>query len=221
MRNLGFWWFYKNFYNHFIFYTSKNEEELSELFKLRYKVYCLEYNYIDKSKLKGEVEQDEWDKYSEHFIIRDTKKNISATVRLIRNSEISFPILKHFKIDVDLNSINLDRATEISRLIVTREYRRHHLLFVLIKGIYLFVKEKEIENVFSVMDDKLFPMLNKMGIPFRKIGQPSMFQGLTYPCILNVREFEAELSYYNPRLFQYLVKGDISFNEQNHKYTVS
>ena len=220
-RNLEFWWFYKNFYNHFFFYTTEQESELKELFKIRYRVYCEEYNYISKENTKNGLEKDEWDSHSTHFIIRDEEKEIAATVRMILNSDDSFPLLGNFKIDVDTSSVNLSKAAEISRLIVTKKYRRHHLLLVLIKGMYLFVKEKGLENVFSVMDDKLLPMLTKIGLPFRKIGPPSIYQGLTYPCMLNVKEFEICLQEIDPRLLKFISEGVIKYDGTNHKYSVS
>lgn len=220
-REIEFWWFYKNFYKNFVFYTSEDKKELEELYKIRYQVYCEEYRYIDKSKTKNGLEFDEWDPRSLHFIIRDLDKEICATVRLILNSEQKFPIFKHFKLDVNINHYNLNKVAEISRFIVTSKYRRHHLMFVLIKGLYLYVKSTGIENIFSVLDDKLFPLLISLGVPFRKIGPPSLYQGFTYPCVLNCKEFEIQLSRSNKRLYHYLTEGMISYDNIKQKYSLS
>ncbi|MFA6908706.1 MAG: GNAT family N-acyltransferase [Patescibacteria group bacterium] len=220
-RNISFWWFYKNFFKKFSFYISSHEEELQELYKIRYEVYCQEYSYIPKEKTKNNLEFDNWDAHSTHFIIRDLNNEISATVRLILNSSINLPIQKHFKFNVSTNNIDFNQAAEISRFIVIKKYRKHHLMFVLMKGIYLFVKEKHIENVFSVMDDKLFPLLLKIGVPFRKIGPPSIYQGFTYPCILNIAELENELRSNNKKLLKYLTEGGVNFGIKKNKYSVS
>jgi len=220
-RDLDFWWFYKNFYRKFRFYTSEDRKELEELYKIRNSVYCEEYKYIDPQNTHDGLEYDDWDAHSIHFIIRNGDNKIAATVRLILNSKLSFPIEKHFKFDVDVNHYNKDKIAEISRLIVAKKYRKHHLMFVLIKGMYLFVKRNGISNVYSVMDDKLYPLLVKMGLPFRKIGKPSLYQGFTYPCILNVKELEDFLRANNPRLFNYLTEGVIDYNHLQNTYTLS
>ncbi|MFA6587851.1 MAG: GNAT family N-acetyltransferase [Patescibacteria group bacterium] len=221
-RDIEFWWFYKNFYKNFFFYTTKDPEELKGLYKIRFEVYCEEYGYIDKNKTENGLEHDEWDEHSEHFIIRDINKEIAASVRLILDSPSGFPIEKHFQLDIDLNiNYNRKEIAEISRLIVISKYRKKHLMFVLLKGIYLFVKTKNIKNVFSVMDDKLYPLLIKLGIPFKKIGKPSLYQGYTYPCVLNVKELEEELQQNNKKFYNYLTDGIIKFDDSQHKYTLS
>ncbi len=220
-KEYEFWNFYRSFYKKFIFYTTSNQEELNELFRIRYQVYCLEYNYIDKNKFEDELETDQWDPRSVHFVIRDMKEEIAATVRLIQNSPLGLPIEKHFVFDLDVRSLSKEQSVEISRFIVTRKYRRKHLMFILIKGIYNYVKENNIKYVYSVMDERLYPMLTEMGIPFRRIGKPSFFQGYTFPCLMNVGEFEDELRLKNKKFLKYLLDGAISYNGEKNKYTIS
>jgi N-acyl-L-homoserine lactone synthetase len=215
-RNISFWWFYKSFFRKFSCYITSDSKELEELYRIRYEVYCKEYGYIPEEKTKNNMEFDEWDAHSVHFIIRDIKKEISATVRLILNSQANFPIQKHFKFDVNFNHFDLNKAAEISRLIVIRKYRKHHLMFLLIKGIYIYIKKNNIEHIFSVMDDKLFPLLTSLGVPFKKIGPPSLYQGLTFPCILNCKEFETQLKTTNKRLFHYLTEGMQLYKGKNN-----
>ncbi len=221
IRDIDYWWFYKNFYNNFKYYSTEDEKELKELYKLRYHVYCKEYHYIDLKDTHEGLEYDDWDVNSVHFIIRDQKNEIAATVRLVKYSELGFPIEKNFKYSIDTSKLDKNKIIEISRLIVTREYRRQHLLFLLIKGIYLFVKQNKLENVFCVVDERLYNLLIKIGIPIIKIGPPAMYQGYTYPCLLNVNEFEQELKVNNSKLFRYLLEGIISYDSKNNKYTLS
>ncbi|MEK7570510.1 MAG: GNAT family N-acyltransferase [Patescibacteria group bacterium] len=220
-REIEFWWFYKSFYQKFTFYTTKNPDELDELHRLRYQVYIEEYKYIDKNLSENGREKDNWDSFSVHFVIRDLKKEIAATVRLILDSPNGFPIEKHFNIDINVNNYQRNESAEISRLIVAKEFRRHHLMLVLIKGIFLYVKKHNIKNIFSVMDERLLPVVLKIGIPFKKIGQPSLYQGLTFPCILSVKDFEVSLQRNNPRLFMYLQDATIKFDEQKKGYSIS
>lgn len=219
-RDIEFWWFYKNFYQKFTFYTSDQPEELDELFRLRYQVYIEEYHYIDKTHSENGRERDVWDPHSVHFIIRDLQNRLVASVRLILDSEDKFPIEEHFELDINLDKFPRTELAEISRLIVAKEYRRHHLMLVLIKGIYLYVKKHNIQNIFSVMDDKLLPALIKLGIPFQRIGKASLYQGYTFPCLLNVQDLENDLKECNIRLYRYLADGVLKYNELNHKYSV-
>lgn len=188
---------------------------------MRYRVYCEEYNYIEKNQFPDKLEKDEWDKHSVHFIIRDRHHEIAATVRLILNSGIGFPIEKHFEFDLNLKSLNRNETAEVSRFIVSKKYRKRHLMFVLIKGIYLYTLDKGIKNIFGVMDDRLFPMLQSVGIPFRKIGKPSIYQGYTFPCLLNSGDLENELHRNNRVLLKYLSNGAIKYNGENQEYTLS
>lgn len=220
-RDIAFWWFYNFFYNRFRFYITNDQKELTELYKLRYQVYCEEYNYISKNKTSNGIEKDEWDPHSIHFIIRDLNNEIAATVRLIQYSTAGFPIEKNFKLDIFSKKNDRNNFAEISRFIVSHKYRRHHLMFVLIKGIYHLVSNQGTNYLFSVMDDKLYPMLIKMGIPFRIIGSPSLYQGYTYPCVLDISEFIKETQKKNPRLLKYLQDGSITYDNKGSKYTIS
>lgn len=219
-REIEFWWFYKSFYQKFTFYTTENPDELDELHRLRYQVYIEEYKYIDKNLSENGREKDIWDPFSVHFVIRDLEKEIAATVRLILDSPNGFPIEKHFNIDINVNSYQKKKLAEISRLIVAKEFRRHHLMLVLIKGMYLYVKKHNIQNIFSVMDERLLPVLIKIGVPFKKIGKASLYQGYTFPCLLNIQELEDELRENNRRLYRYLIDGVLTYDESNHKYSV-
>lgn len=220
-REVEFWQFRHDFYKRFSFYTTESESELNEIYRLRYKVYCEEYGYLDKEKYKNGMETDEWDAHSEHFVIRDNRGHIAATARLILGSNLGLPIEKHFDLDISLSNYPHENIGEISRLIVAREHRRHHLLFVLIKGIYLYVKQRKVQYVFSVMDDRLYPMIKAFGIPYRRIGKPSLYQGYTYPCIVDVSELEEQLKTENPRLLKYLMDGLMTYDQKNNKYTIS
>lgn len=216
-RALEFWWFQKTFSKKFIFYTTEDPQELDETFRLRYKVYCEEHEFLDKAGYPDGRETDEYDNHSIHFVLRDSSGEIAATVRLITNSELQFPVEKHFDFDIKVAIENRDHLAEISRLIVSRKYRRHHLLLALIKGIYVYVKEHKITHVYSVLDDRLFPTLLKIGFPYKRIGQPSTYQGLTSPHLLVVAEMEEVLHSVNPSLYQYLKRGVLETNN-NGKY---
>ncbi|MDD5342414.1 MAG: GNAT family N-acetyltransferase [Patescibacteria group bacterium] len=209
------------FHRNFNFYTTDSPEELKEIYKIRYQVYCLEYNYLNKEDYPNELEKDEYDSKSIHFILRHKSDNeIAATVRFILNSEIGLPIEKHFNIGLQVPVSNRDRLAEISRLIVANKYRRKFLLLAQIKGLYAYSKHNDITQVYSVLDDKLFPVLKKIGFPFKKIGPQSVYQGLTSPYIMDIAEMEENLKIHNPALYKYIVNGILIYNGLERNYSI-
>ncbi len=221
IKSIEFWYFQKTFNDKFIFYTTIDKDDLDDLYKIRYQVYCEEYNYLNKLKYKEKKEYDQYDEKSIHFVLRDKINNdIAATVRLILNSQIGFPIEKNFKINIHIPIKNRNNLAEISRLIVSRKYRRRFLLLALIKGIYAYIKLNNLMQIYSVLDDKLFPMLIDIGFPFKKIGTPSMYQGITSPYILDISEMEHRLHDINPRLYRYIKQGLIVSNNIPRPYSI-
>ena len=101
-----------------------NEKELKEAYKLRYKVYCEEWGFEDPAKYPDRQETDEFDRNAVHFAaIDDTGKAVGA-VRLILFSPDGFPLEKHCEINNDSQGINHENVAEISRLVISRAYRK-------------------------------------------------------------------------------------------------
>ena len=77
---------------HIFFEIAESEEELKEIYKLRYTVYVVEDGIIppDKVKLPG-IEMDDYDRNSVHFIARKGDK-IVGYVRLILDSPQGLPL---------------------------------------------------------------------------------------------------------------------------------
>jgi len=210
----------RDVFKSFTFYTTSNPEELDELFKIRYKVYCEEYRYLDASKFINKRETDEYDKHSLHLVVRHKSGDLAATARLIIGSESGLPILKNFNIEYSVPDSHDDKIAEVSRLIVGRQYRRKRLLMVLIKGLYLLVKEKRITNVFCVLDDRLTPNLIDFGIPIKKIGKSQIFQGVTAPYLIHVNELEEIMHDRNRSLLKFLTNGSMEPKGKDYKYTL-
>lgn len=218
---IEFWYFKKTFKNKFIYYTTNNAKELDELYKIRYQVYCEEYNYLDKKNYVNQKESDIYDNVSVHFVLRDKKNNnIAATVRLILNTELGFPIEKNFKVDIHVPIKNRNSMAEISRLIVSRKYRKRYLLLALIKGLYAYIKFNKLTHIYSVLDDKLYPTLTDIGFPFKEIGSPTTYQGITSPYILDIAEMEHNLHYSNPKLYKYIKQGLIVNTKNTNQYSI-
>lgn len=113
----------------FSYGTAENERDRDKLlrgiFRLRYQVYVNEWRFEAAADHPGGLESDLYDAHSVHYFARDKNEGkIVATVRVILNSELGFPIEKHFDIDEQIHPVDKDRIGEVSRLAVSKEYRK-------------------------------------------------------------------------------------------------
>ncbi len=93
--------------------------------QLRYSVYCLECKYLDASRFPSERETDEYDPHSVHFAATNERTEMVATLRLVRDSSLGFPLEQHAgTLSADYQRLPRDKTAEISRLILAKSYRR-------------------------------------------------------------------------------------------------
>ena len=93
--------------------------------QLRYSVYCVECKYLDASRYPSQRETDEFDPYSVHFAATNERQEMVATLRLVRDSSLGFPLELHAEhLSADYRKLPRDKTAEISRLILARSYRR-------------------------------------------------------------------------------------------------
>lgn len=195
--------------NHnYCFYVGNSQSDLDDVYRLRFKVYCEEYGYVDRSKHPNKKESDEYDRYSVHFLIRDRERQLIATSRLILSSSLGFPLEKNFKLYFDPKKIPRNQVAEISRLIVVPEHRKQRLMLLLLRGMYTYTRANHINYIYSVMDESLSPRLFKMGFPFHKTGNTAPYQGMTTPYILDIREMIKVLEQRNSLLYDYFKEVD-------------
>ena len=107
-----------------------SDELKIEVYKLRYQVYCIE-NKFEIPHHPDELEFDDYDQHSVHYLIRHLKSgDYAATTRLIlpdaNNPEKLFPLEQHCKIDnfTVMQSINRKHLGEISRLCVSKAFKK-------------------------------------------------------------------------------------------------
>lgn len=92
---------------------------------LRYAVYCLECKFLDPANYPNERETDEYDPYSVHFAATNERKEMVATLRLVRDSPLRFPLELHAgSLLPEFHALPRDKTAEISRLILAKSYRR-------------------------------------------------------------------------------------------------
>lgn len=209
--------------------VTEDTELLTEIHRLRYKTYCEEWKFERPEDHPGGLEIDEFDKYSIHFAgIADGA--VIGTVRIIFDSKMGFPIEEHCKITVDLSHIQREKTGEISRLAVSKEYRRRmedrflfeddlesfsekpkiqmerrkrqEIVMGLYKCIYIESKKRGLTHWFAVMTKGLYLLLKRMGILFLHIGPEVNYHGLRTPYLGSIEYMETEFSRINPDLFK-------------------
>ncbi len=102
-----------------------------EVYKLRYQVYCIENSFENPDDYPDNLEFDEFDEHSVHYLIRHRKSGeYAATVRLIlpdaNNPDKLFPLEIHCEIDniAMMQLIDRQHLGEVSRLCVSKAFRK-------------------------------------------------------------------------------------------------
>lgn len=202
-------------------------EELEDVFRLRYKVYCEEWGFEKPEDHPGAVERDEFDQHSIHFVAAN--EHIIGTVRIILNSDKGFPLMQHSRVDADLSSLDWAKVGEISRLAISKDYRRrtedrfiyegngmepppitvenerrrqHAIVVGLYKSLYIESKKIGLTHWIGVMAKGLCLLLRRTGIAFVPIGPEVDYHGPRTPYLATIEEIEKEVARLNPALYK-------------------
>jgi N-acyl amino acid synthase of PEP-CTERM/exosortase system len=106
------------------FLQANSEKLKKDIYKLRYNVYAEEFGFEKKEDHPGGYEKDEYDENSIHFAALDEDDEVIGTVRLVLNSEKGFPIEHAVKTKFIGDKPSPDKIAEISRLAVSKYFRR-------------------------------------------------------------------------------------------------
>jgi len=102
----------------------QDEQDLTEIFKLRYKVFCLEWGFEKPDSHTGRIVTDVYDKESVHFAAYDESDKTIGAIMLIPDSSEGFPLEKYCELDINPDELPRNSLAEISRMVVHRDYRR-------------------------------------------------------------------------------------------------
>ncbi|VAV85719.1 hypothetical protein MNBD_DELTA01-1800 [hydrothermal vent metagenome] len=216
----------------FTYRRVKNDKELEEVYRLRYQVYCTECGFEDPKDHPGGLEKDEFDEFAVHFVAVDRSENIIGTVRLVNNSELGFPVEKFCNIDLDTARIPRDGLGEISRLAISKTYRRRAgdgvygassgtpglkpakkeivdrrrkrpaIVLGLLKALYRESKWMGTVNWYAAMERPLHVLLRRYGFVFYPIGKEVHYHGYRTPYIARIGTIESEIAKRRPEIFQ-------------------
>lgn len=94
-------------------------------YSIRYQVYCEEMGFESKDNFPSQMEHDDDDGRSIHFIVRDKMSGYwVGAMRLIYKQDSLLPIEQCCKINEKIDSNDLYGAVELSRLCLIKEVRR-------------------------------------------------------------------------------------------------
>jgi N-acyl-L-homoserine lactone synthetase len=173
--------------------TSQGEEShrstsfLDAIHRLRYQVYCLERQFLDLSAHPEGRERDEFDRYSVHFAATDESGEVVATLRLVLDSSLGFP-LEHraAALAPEFGTLPRSRTGEISRLILATPHRGTMvadpaLLFGLLRELYEESRRRGLHGFLASMEPRLARLLRRLGFPFSPIGPAMEYFGIVTP----------------------------------------
>jgi N-acyl amino acid synthase of PEP-CTERM/exosortase system len=220
----------------FSFTKITDPEQLQESYRLRFQVYGRECNFIKESDYPQGMEIDEYDQFSVHFAGFDSQGQMVGAVRLVLPSSPQFPIEAHCpQLNFDRNLISRQNCAEVSRLTISKLYRRRAkdglyyepqvedkkaeirgtsflrrvrpMAFGLYRGMYQESKLMGIRYWFALMERSLWKLLQMHGIVFHQIGPEVNFLGLVRPYIGDLRELEKGIFAKFPQFFDYFLTG--------------
>lgn len=134
---------------------ANTQEEIGLIQKLRYEVYCNEFNLIPKQSNHRDF--DSFDAISDHYYIKNQKNEYVACVRVIHSSKTN----NMFPFSIKNNAKNhIYNASEISGMVIREDYRKSKFLFSLlvVKSIDNIIRnnsKKIIVDTFSFVSGNL------------------------------------------------------------------
>ncbi|SPP99484.1 putative PEP-CTERM/exosortase system-associated acyltransferase [Candidatus Sulfobium mesophilum] len=173
-------------------------DELLDVYRLRYKVYCLERGYERPEDYPAGLETDIYDPYSLHFVAY-VKSVPVGTVRLILQNPHGFPVERHCNVDTRSICQHGEKVAEISRLAVSSEatkdicIERGKITLGLIRELYSASRELGIGCLVSAMSLPLERLLKRCGLKFLKAGPAVDYHGLRTPYFAACEDLEREL----------------------------
>jgi len=202
----------------FTFELVESKQELEELYRLRYQVYCSECNFLKEEDYPESKESDKYDPYALHFAARDSYGPI-GTVRLILDNPNGFPMETHTggNLDFDIKSADRRQVAEISRLAISKTYRRRKddglyysggykdfgvkpeadglkrikpMTFGIYREIYQECKRRNIAVWVAMMEKTLWLLLRMHNFAFRPIGEETDVYGPVRPYMCKIEDVE-------------------------------
>lgn len=202
---------------------------LYDTYRLRYQVFCHERQFLPAEDYPGQSEIDAYDPTSTHFAAFDRSGQIAGAVRLVSGGDHpGYPYKSHCPVYPSADLPPDEEAREISRLVVSRHYRRRqednlygineqdvppppefankrgkHPIIVLgmYRAMYSYSRIHGIRYWYAAMERSLARLLNRYGFDFVQIGPEVDYYGPVAVYLADLRKLEERVSRDNPEVF--------------------
>ena len=206
---------------------------LRDIRRLRYDVYCVECKYLDAAAYPDGIEADPFDPHSTHFCARNERGEMVATLRLVFDSTLGFPLEDHAgTLSEEYHRLPRDKSAEISRLILAKSYRRRAndglygadlgvpqgmtqaelayrrsqyplILFGLFKEMYMESLGIGLQDWLAAMEPGLQRMLSNFGLGLKQVGEPMSYYGQVIPFYASIEELTRFVMESRPDVFKF------------------
>jgi N-acyl amino acid synthase of PEP-CTERM/exosortase system len=210
-------------------------EDLEDIYRLRYQVYCNECGFLSEDDFPDQTERDKFDDYSRHFLAEDLN-GLVGTVRLVKDNPNGFPMDAHCKkvIDCNISDIDKKKIVEVSRLVISKRYRRRRddglyytrdygdtidfkptdtikrikpMAFGLYREVYQYCKRNDITHWLALMEKTLWLLLRMHNFVFQPIGETVNVYGPVRPYINKIEDTERLVAQRSPQMLKYFLDG--------------
>ncbi|MCL6414672.1 GNAT family N-acetyltransferase [Aestuariirhabdus sp. Z084] len=165
-------------------------------YHVRYQVYCEQKSYEEASDGFIDLERDEWDDRSVHFIVRDRESGEwCAALRLVKPNPGSLLPLESFsQIDDDLLSGRRHKAVELSRLckpkvkgVSAREEGRSTgaAVLTLLSSVARYCRDHDYSELFCLTSPSVIRMMPSSW-NLRPVGPAAEHRGTRFPYSLDI-----------------------------------
>ena len=130
---------------------SGDDPVITTIHRLRYQVYVNEWGFEKPQDHPGGLEKDEYDRHSLHFYACPKQSDeIIGSARIILGSELPFPIERHFDVSGFPAAGRRGQMAEISRLAISKDYRRRAIDRVIFSSGSNPVDDAEVDRAVAV-----------------------------------------------------------------------
>lgn len=228
---------------YFDFSVIDGTSRLNESYLLRYQIYCQQMGFLSSDNYPAELEKDKYDEHSIHIGGVNNDGFLVGSVRLVQSSPFGFPLQEHcalfdnYKRLFDKSAEELSHYAEISRLVVSKNFRRRvndglyglgspedkiensggrkearrrvrpEIVLGLYKNMYQTSKRKGITHWLAAMENTLMRVLGRFDFKFDPIGPQIDYYGPVIPFIAVVSDIEKRVAEHKPELFQEMIAG--------------
>lgn len=212
-------------------------DELKMSYALRCRVYCEERGFLPLAAYPEGIESDKYDDYSLHFGSFDAEGDMVGSARLVLRGPLGFPMFDHCEVEPEWRARidAIPKLVEISRLVVSRRYRRrandgHYgiqhptegaelhpdhserrqqfsVAVSLFKAMYQAGYRLQITHALSAMELTLLRLLQRYHFPFERIGPECDYFGPVTPFVLDTATTEERIAAECPELHQEFRQG--------------